>query len=210
GKMRTLHLSWMAFFITFVVWFNAAPLLQAIALSFGVSPQEIVALVTVNVAIAVPARVVVGMLTDRYGPRRLYWLLLIVCSVPCFWVAMAESLGEAALAGFFVGLIGAGFVIGIRLVREWFPANELGTAEGIYGGWGNFGSAAAAFTLPAIALAFGGDDGWRYAIALTGLLSLGFGVVFYFTVRDTPRGSTYFKPKTLGAMEVTSVGDLYL
>jgi NNP family nitrate/nitrite transporter-like MFS transporter len=211
GKMRTLHLSWMAFFITFVVWFNAAPLLQAIAASLGVSSREIVALVTVNVAIAVPARVLIGMLTDRYGPRIVYSALLIVGSIPCLMFAMADTLGEAALARFFVGIIGAGFVIGIRLVSEWFPANELGTAEGIYGGWGNFGSAAAAFTLPSIAaLWVGGEDGWRYAVGLTAIMSFVGGIVFYIMVRDTPKGSTYFKPKNLGAMEVTSVGDLFL
>lgn len=210
GKMKILHLSWIAFFITFVVWFNAAPLLQAIALSLGVTTQELVALATVNVAIAVPARVVIGMLTDRYGPRMMYSLLLIIGSLPCFWFAVAQTLEEAALARFFCGFIGAGFVIGIRLVSEWFPANELGTAEGIYGGWGNFGSAAAAFTLPALALWIGGENGWRYAIALTGLLSFGFGFVFYALARDTPKGSTYFKPKSLGAMEVTSKGDLVL
>lgn len=210
GKMRTLHLSWMAFFITFVVWFNAAPMLQAIALSLGVTAGELVALATVNVAIAIPARVIIGMLTDRYGPRLMYSLLLILGSLPCFWFATVTSLEEAALARFFVGTAGAGFVIGIRLVSEWFPANELGTAEGIYGGWGNFGSAAAAFTLPTLALMFGGDDGWRYAVAITGLMSLLFGFVFYHYVRDTPKGSTYFKPRTMGAMEVTSAGDLYL
>lgn len=210
GKMKILHLSWIAFFITFVVWFNAAPLLQAIALSLGVSTQQLVALATVNVAIAVPARVVVGMLTDNYGPRIMYSVLLVLGSLPCFWFALADTLAEAALARFFCGFIGAGFVIGIRLVSEWFPANELGTAEGIYGGWGNFGSAAAAFTLPALALWFGGENGWRYAIALTGMLSLGFGIVFYALARDTPKGSTYFRPKSLGAMEVTSVGDLVL
>lgn len=210
GKMRTLHLAWMAFFITFVVWFNAAPLLQAIALDLGVSAQEIVALVTVNVALAVPARVVVGMLTDKYGPRLVYALLLGLGALPCFWFAMADTLEEAAVARFFVGLVGAGFVVGIRLVSEWFPANELGTAEGIYGGWGNFGSAAAAFTLPSLALWFGGEAGWRYAVAATGVLSLAFSFIFYALARDTPQGSTYFKPRRLGAMEVTSVGDLYL
>lgn len=210
GKMKILHLSWMAFFITFVVWFNAAPLLQAISLSLGVTPQQMVVMATLNVALAVPARVVVGMLVDKYGPRIMYSLLLILGSLPCFWFAMADSLGEAALARLFCGVIGAGFVIGIRLVSEWFPANELGTAEGIYGGWGNFGSAAAAFSLPALALWFGGDDGWRYAIGLTGLLSLGFGFVFYTQASDTPKGSTYFKPKSLGAMEVTSGGDLVM
>jgi MFS transporter, NNP family, nitrate/nitrite transporter len=209
GKMKILHMSWFVFFITFVVWFNAAPLMAAIANSLGVTAKQLVVLATVNVAIAVPSRVLIGMLTDKYGPRIMYSLLLIIGAIPCFWFAMADSLGEAALARFFCGFIGAGFVIGIRLVSEWFPANELGTAEGIYGGWGNFGSAAAAFTLPTIALWFGGDDGWRYAVAITGLMALIGGVVFYFNVTDTPKGSTYFKPKSMGAMEVTSVGDLW-
>jgi NNP family nitrate/nitrite transporter-like MFS transporter len=210
GRIRTLHYSWFAFFITFVVWFNAAPLMQAIGTSLGVSPAELVVLATVNVALAVPARVLIGMLVDRYGPRLMYSGLLVLGALPCFWFATVDTLGEAALARFFCGAIGAGFVIGIRLISEWFPHHELGIAEGLYGGWGNFGSAAAAFTLPVIALWFGGEDGWRYAVALTGFMSLVFGFVFYYGVRDTPLGATYFKPKTLGAMEVTSVGDLVL
>jgi NNP family nitrate/nitrite transporter-like MFS transporter len=124
--------------------------------------------------------------------------------------AFANSFEQAAISRFLLGFIGAGFVIGIRMVSEWFPANELGTAEGIYGGWGNFGSAAAAMTLPTFALLFGGEDGWRYAIALTGVLSLLFSVIWYMNVSDTPKGSTYFKPKQTGAMEVTSVPDFYL
>ncbi|HSR02006.1 MAG TPA: MFS transporter, partial [Methylophilaceae bacterium] len=90
-----------------------------------------------------------------------------------------------------------------------FPHKELGTAEGIYGGWGNFGSAAAAFTLPTIALLFGGEEGWRYAIAITGVLSLFAGVMYYFNTSDTPKGSTYFKPKHMGSMEITSKGDFF-
>ncbi|WP_430462370.1 NarK family nitrate/nitrite MFS transporter [Thalassolituus sp. LLYu03] len=209
GKMKTLHLSWIAFFITFVVWFNHAPLLQAIAASLGLTPAEIKTLLILNVALTIPARVVIGMLTDRFGPRIIYSLLLAVCSVPCFMFALADDFVQAAIARFLLGFIGAGFVIGIRLVSEWFPANELGTAEGIYGGWGNFGSAAAAFTLPVLALVLGGDDGWRWAIGLTGVMSLAFSFVFYFNVSDTPKGSTYFRPKNIGAMEVTSKGDFF-
>jgi NNP family nitrate/nitrite transporter-like MFS transporter len=210
GKMKILHMSWLVFFVTFIVWFNAAPLMQAIALSLGVTAQQLVVLATVNVAIAVPSRVVIGMLTDKYGPRIMYSVLLVLGSLPCFWFATVDTLAEAALARFFCGFIGAGFVIGIRLVSEWFPANELGTAEGIYGGWGNFGSSVAAFTLPVIALWIGGEDGWRYAIAMTGAICFIMGFVFYFNVRDTPKGSTYFKPKSMGAMEVTSVSDLVM
>ena len=210
GKMKVLHLSWLAFFITFVVWFNHAPLLAVIASSLGLSDSEIKTLLILNVALTIPARVIIGMLTDKYGPRITYSLLMGVCSIPCFMFAMATNFEQAALARFFLGFIGAGFVVGIRMVSEWFPANELGTAEGIYGGWGNFGSAAAAMSLPAIALLFGGEDGWRYAVGLSGMMSLAFSFIWYFNVNDTPKGSTYFKPKQNGAMEVTSTGDFYL
>ncbi|MFA0055006.1 NarK family nitrate/nitrite MFS transporter [Vibrio echinoideorum] len=209
GKMKTLHLSWMAFFITFVVWFNFAPLLQMVKTSLGLSTEEIKTLLILNVALTIPARVAVGMLTDRYGPRLVYSSLLAICSIPCFMFAMADSFIQAAIARFLLGFIGAGFVVGIRLVSEWFPHNELGTAEGIYGGWGNFGSAAAAFTLPTLALAFGGEDGWRYAVGITGVMSLAFSFVFYKNVTDTPKGSTYFKPAQVTAMEVTSKGDFF-
>ncbi|MFA0660091.1 NarK family nitrate/nitrite MFS transporter [Vibrio splendidus] len=209
GKMKTLHLSWMAFFITFVVWFNFAPLLQMVKTSLGLSTEEIKTLLILNVALTIPARVAIGMLTDRYGPRLVYSSLLAICSIPCFMFAMADSFIQAAIARFLLGFIGAGFVVGIRLVSEWFPHNELGTAEGIYGGWGNFGSAAAAFTLPTLALAFGGEDGWRYAVGITGLMSLAFSFVFYKNVTDTPKGSTYFKPAQVTAMEVTSKGDFF-
>ena len=210
GKMKVLHLSWMAFFITFAVWFNFAPLLHAVKESLGLTTEEIKTLLILNVALTIPARVIIGSLTDKYGPRIVYSALLAVCAIPCFMFAFAQTFIQAAIARFALGFIGAGFVIGIRLVSEWFPHNELGTAEGIYGGWGNFGSAAAAFSLPTIALMFGGEDGWRYAMAVTGVMSLIFSAVFYTNISDTPKGSTYFKPANLTAMEVTSKGDFFL
>lgn len=210
GKMKILHLSWFAFFITFMVWFNLAPFLQSVKESLGLTTAEIKTLLILNVAFTIPARVVIGMLTDKYGPRIVYSALLAICSIPCFAFALSETFIQAAISRFALGFIGAGFVVGIRLVSEWFPHNELGTAEGIYGGWGNFGSAAAAFTLPTIAVMFGGEDGWRYAMAITGVMSLLFSFVFYANVTDTPKGSTYFRPKNLGAMEVTSTGDFFL
>ena len=65
-------------------------------------------------------------------------------------------------------------------------------------------------TLPTVALMFGGESGWRYALAFTGVLSLVYSVIYFFSVSDTPKGSTYFKPKKAGAMEVSSKGDFFL
>ncbi|WP_078084339.1 NarK family nitrate/nitrite MFS transporter [Microbulbifer mangrovi] len=210
GKIRVLHLTWIAFFITFFAWFNHAPLLMAIADSLSLTSEQVKTLLILNVALTIPARVIIGMLTDKYGPRLTYSLLLAIGSIPCFIFAMADSFIAAAIGRFLLGFIGAGFVIGIRMVSEWFPAKQLGTAEGIYGGWGNFGSAAGAMTLPTIALLFGGEDGWRYAIGITGVIALVYSVIYYRSVTDTPKGGTYFKPKQIGGMEVSSPSDFVL
>ncbi len=209
GKIRTLHLTWFAFFISFAVWFNHAPLLAAIQETFQLTKQEVKALLIINVALTIPARIVVGMLVDKYGPRIMYSSLLFISSWLCFIFAMADSYQMLLLSRFLLGFVGAGFVIGIRMIGEWFPAKQTGTAQGIYGGWGNFGSAASAMTLPSLALWFGGDDGWRYAIASTGAIALVYSFVYYRLARNTPKGSTYFKPKKTGAMEVTSKGDFF-
>lgn len=209
-KIKTLHLTWFAFFLTFVMWFNHAPILADLKQALSLTDAQIKALLILNVALTIPARIVVGILVDKFGPRIMYSVLLFLSSIFCLGFAFANTFESLALFRFLLGFVGAGFVIGIRLVSEWFPSNQVGTAEGIYGGWGNFGSAAAAMTLPTIALMFGGADGWRYALASVGVFSMGYALVFYYAARNTPKGSVYFKPKKSGAMEVTSWGDLWL
>lgn len=209
GKMKILHMSWLAFFISFVMWFNHAPLMLVIAESLKLSQPEIKTILILNVALTIPSRIAIGILVDKFGPKRTYSTLLAIGSIPCFMFAAAEDFQQLALARFLMGFVGAGFVIGIRMVGEWFPARQLGIAEGIYGGWGNFGSAAAAIVLPSLALAFGGENGWRYAIGCTGVIAITYSVVYFFSVSDTPKGSTYFKPKKSGAMEVSSIRDLF-
>lgn len=208
-KIKMLHLTWFAFFLTFVIWFAHAPLLIHIKQALALSDAQIKALLILNVAITIPARIVVGMLVDRYGPRIIYSIVLFISALLCIGFAFAQTYAALALFRFLLGFVGAGFVIGIRLVGEWFPHHQVGTAEGIYGGWGNFGSAAAAMTLPALALGFGGEDGWRYAIGSIGVISAVYALVFYHFARNTPKGSMYFKPKKNGAMVVTSWGALW-
>ena len=209
GKTKILHMSWLAFFISFMVWFNHAPLMLVIAKTLGLTSAEIKIILILNVALTIPARIIIGVLVDKFGPKRTYSTLLASSSIPCFMFAFANNFEQLALARFLLGFVGAGFVIGIRMVGEWFPAKQVGLAEGIYGGWGNFGSAAAAGALPILSLMYGGDEGWRYAIASTGIIALVYSVIYFFNVSDTPKGSTYFKPKKSGAMEVTTKGDMY-
>jgi MFS transporter, NNP family, nitrate/nitrite transporter len=209
-KIKVLHLSWLAFFVTFIVWFNHAPLMDSIRQTFGLTKQQVGALFIMNVALTIPARIAVGILVDKLGPRLMYSILLAISGVLCIAFAMATSFEMLAITRLLLGFVGAGFVVGIRMIAEWFPAKETGYAQGIYAGLGNFGSAVASITLPTIAYLIGGADGWRWAIGTTGVIALIYAVIYYASVTDTPKGSTYFSPKKAGALEVTSRDDFLL
>ncbi len=203
GRWRVLHLTWMAFVLSFVVWFNFAPFAGTIGDQLGLSKAQLGTLALCNVALTVPARILVGMALDRFGPRRVYGTILIYAAIPCTVFAMSSSYPMLVASRLALGVVGAGFVVGIRMVSEWFPAKEVGLAEGVYGGWGNFGSAAAAFSLPIVAGIIGGDAGWRWSIGVTGLVAAAYGIVYLRSVADTPAGRSFDRPKRQGALEVT-------
>ncbi len=209
-KIRVLHLGWIAFFITFFMWFCHASLMPLIKEYFQLTDGQAKALLVLNVALTIPARTIVGMLVDKYGPRLMFTAILIISGILCLGFSMSQNYNQLALMRFLLGFSGAGFVIGIRLMTEWFPVKQAGTAQGIYGGWGNFGAAAAGFILPALAATIGGEEGWRYAVASGGVVAIVYAFVFYRFVSNTPKGSTYFSPKKMGAMEVTSKFDFFL
>ena len=210
GKYRILHLTWFAFFMTFVVWLSLGPMMPFIQEALGLSEQQAKVLLILNVAMTIPARIVVGMLVDKIGPKIMFSSILILGGLVSIAFSWMQSYEQLALLRFLSGFIGAGFVVGIRMISEWFPAKQTGTAQGIYGGWGNFGSAGAAVSLPFIAASFGDVDGWRYAITIASILAIAYGIFYYFNVSNTPKGSTYFKPKKSGAMEVSNIKDLVL
>lgn len=204
GKYRILHLTWFAFFLSFVVWFNFAPFANTIAEQLGLTPAQKKTIGLCNVALTVPARVFIGMALDRWGPRRVYGTILLFAVIPNTVFAFAQSFEAMVFSRLALSVVGAGFVVGIRMVSEWFPPREVGTAEGVYGGWGNFGSAAAAFTLPVVAGIVGGDDGWRWAMFTVGVVAAVYGLCYLRLVQDTPDGVEYARPRRQGALEVTS------
>ena len=213
--IRILHFTWIAFFITFYVWFNMAPLATTMLASVGwLTKEHIKVLAICNVALTIPARIIVGALVDRYGPRITYSLLMVVLAIPAIAFAFGNSFLQLLIARLFVSAIGAGFVIGIRMTGQWFPAKYIGRAEGFYAGWGNFGSAAAAMTMPWIATHFfAGPNAWRYALASNAVVCFLYGIAYYFLVRDVPKeGATksyhFVKAKKAGPMEVSSYKDL--
>ncbi|WP_299779445.1 MFS transporter [uncultured Roseobacter sp.] len=211
-EIRALHLTWIAFFITFYVWFNMAPLASSmLAANDWLTRDDIRLFAIANVALTIPARIIVGMALDHWGPRRVFSVLMVTMAVPTLFFAFGDSKMQLFISRLVLSSVGASFVIGIHMTALWFKPRDIGFAEGFYAGWGNFGSAAAALTIPTVALTiFGGDDGWRYAIATSGVVMAVYGVFYWFAITDGPTKDTHKKPRKAMALEVSTYRDLAL
>lgn len=213
GPYKILNLAWMAFFLTFVVWFSYAPFATTIAKDLSLSPGQAKTITLCNLALTIPARIIMGMVLDRFGPRITYSGLLIFSAFPTLAFAMAQDFNQLVISRLLLGIVGAGFVVGIRLVAEWIPEKQIGIAQGIYGGWGNFGSFGSNALLPVVAASTAflsaGQVNWRFAIGSTGVIAALFGIFFYFNVQNTPPGKVYQRPAKSGGMEVTSARSFF-
>ncbi|NYS25507.1 MFS transporter [Rhodobacteraceae bacterium 2376] len=212
AEIKALHLTWIAFFMSFYVWFNMAPLASSMLASVDWLTRDDIRLFAIaNVALTIPARIIVGMALDRYGPRRVFSVLMILMAIPTWVFAFGDSREVLFMSRLVLSSIGASFVVTIHMIALWFPPRSIGFAEGFGAGWGNFGSAAAAITLPTIALhMYGGEDGWRWAMATSGLVIAAYGVFYWFAITDGPTADTHKKPRKASALEVSSWRDLVL
>lgn len=200
-KQKILLHSTIAFFITFTIWFNLPPL----ALEMGLTVEEIKKLLLINIALTIPARILIGFLVDRFGPRIVYTVLLNIVGVLAILFTFAQTYEWMAFVRFLQGVTGAGFVVGIRLISEWYDHKKIGLAEGIYGGWGNFGAAAAALSLPIISAYLGG---WQQAMIVSGLLAIVYSFVFYRSVMDLPSGAVFHRPSGSFLLPTATLKDL--
>ena len=209
-QSRTLHLTWIAFFLTFVAWFNMAPFNTTIMHQLDLKEAEINILMICNVALTIPARIAIGSLTDQYGPQKVFSCLLLFAGLICFTFSMSQNFESLLINRLLMGIVGGGFVVGIKMIAEWFPENKMGTAQGIYAGWGNFGAAAAAFSLPLIAIPFSIETGWRIATAFSGILCIIWAFVYFRFCQDIPERNKDYKIDIHGTLEVHSKKDLVL
>src|SRR3954463_3749158 len=82
APMRAFHMSWFAFFLCFFSWFGIAPLMSVVRGEMKLTKDQVGWCILGSVAITVIARMAIGRICDRYGPRRTYTLLLMIGSLP--------------------------------------------------------------------------------------------------------------------------------
>jgi MFS transporter, NNP family, nitrate/nitrite transporter len=187
--VRVLILNTLAFTVCFAAWMTNG-VLATFLVDNGLEHWDKVQLgwlIGVPVLTGSVLRLPVGVLTDKYGGRRVYALLMLLSAVPMWLLSYASGYREFLWCSLGFGVSGASFAVGIAYTSVWFPKERQGTALGIFGA-GNAGSALTSLCAPKILqwLTGGGAnlEGWRnlpriYAVALAGMA-----VVFWLLTHE--------------------------
>ena len=202
APMRAFHLSWFAFFLSFVAWFGIAPLMAVVRDDLKLTKAQIGNTVIASVAITIFARLLTGWLCDRFGPRRTYSALLVFGALPVMGIGLSHSYSSFFFFRLAIGLIGASFVLTQYHTSIMFSPSVVGTANAVTAGWGNLGGGVTQWVMPLLMgaiVGLGADKflSWRLAMIVPGVLMLCTGIAYYRLTEDTPNG-TPFEPRTGG------------
>ena len=193
--MRAFHMSWFAFFLCFFSWFGVAPLMKVVRDEMGLTQSQVGWCIIGSVAITILARIAIGLVCDRVGPRLAYTWLLVLGSLPVVGIGLAHNFQTFLLFRIAIGMIGAAFVITQYHTSVMFASNCIGTANATTAGWGNMGGGVTQMVMPMVFAFFAGTVGlgaywgWRASMIAAGSLCLLTGIAYYFLTQDTPHGN---------------------
>ena len=194
-QMRAFHMSWIAFFFCFFAWFGIAPLMAVVRDELKLDKNQVGWCIIGSVAITIFARLFVGWLCDRIGPRLAYSGLLLIGSIPVMAIGFAYDYTTFILFRIAIGIIGAAFVVTQYHTSIMFAPNCVGTANATVAGWGNLGGGVTQMVMPLIFAGFVGILGystasaWRASMFAAGVVCALLGVAYYFLTQDTPAGN---------------------
>lgn len=192
--MRAFHMSWLAFFVSFFAWFAIAPLMPVIKQQFGLNKAQVANINIAAVGITILVRLIIGPLTDKYGPRKAYVSLLTLGAIPVMGIAFAHSYTTFLIFRLMIGAVGASFVVTQYHTSVMFAPNVVGSANAASAGWGNAGGGVTQSTMPWILASLLGLGvaqglGWRVSMVFPGLLMLVVAVMYWKFTQDCPQGN---------------------
>jgi NNP family nitrate/nitrite transporter-like MFS transporter len=194
-QMQTFHITWLTFFFCFFAWFGIAPLMPLVAEQLHLTKAQKGNIGIASVSATIIARLVIGRLVDKWGPRKTYTLLLVLSAIPVLLIGLSNSYISFLLFRLSIGVIGASFVITQYHTSIMFAPNIKGTANAVAGGWGNTGGGATQIIMPLIAAGFVGlgwvstANSWRLAMIVPGIILVIMSFVYYRYTKDTPAGN---------------------
>ncbi|MBT2701311.1 NarK/NasA family nitrate transporter [Bacillus sp. ISL-40] len=184
GQTSVLVLSTISMIVSFAVWSVFAPIAVALQEIYHLSTTEKSILIATPVLLGSLMRIPMGILTDRYGGRRIYALTMLFLILPMVGAGFAHSYVMMLFWAFFIGMAGTTFAVSITYVSRLYPPQKQGLILGI-AGMGNLGSAVASFLIPMIFTSYGmAWVFWSLAIAI-GVMS----ITFWIGTQDSQRPS---------------------
>jgi len=177
---RMLAVATVGFALTFWAWALLSPLGATLREQLGATAFQQALLVAVPVIVGSLGRIPVGALTDRLGARRMFPVVALLTVLPVLYLGhFADSLTGYLIGGFFLGLGGTTFAIGIPFVNAWYPPARRGLALGIFG-VGMGGTAISAFTTVQLTKAIGPS----FPFDLVAVVLVVYAAAAYLLLRD--------------------------
>ena len=177
-----LGLATVGFLVNFWAWALISPLGVAYREQLGLTAFQQALLVAVPVVVGSVGRIPVGALTDRLGARVMFPAVSFLTILPVLFVGLfGDTYPLLLIGGFFLGLGGTAFAVGVPLVNAWYPPARRGLALGVFG-MGMGGTAVSAFTTVQLATRFGR----AFPFLLVAVVLAVYGVVAALLLRDAP------------------------
>lgn len=164
-KKIQLPLQTISLVLGFSVWVILSSLMPFIKETIKLTPSQLTMVTAIPILFGSIMRVPVGFWTNRYGARKLFAISFILLLAPVYWVSQANSFGDLIIGGFFLGIGGAVFSVGVTSLPKYYPKERHGFVNGIYG-IGNLGTALSTFGAPVIA----NQIGWSKTVMLYSIL----------------------------------------
>ncbi len=184
GNALVLTIATLAFGLTFGLWILMGPLSAIIKTQWHLSYTANSVLIALPILMGSVMRIPMGMLTDKYGGRIVMSCLLLGCSIIAASAYFVQNYALLLVVGFFYGMCGTSFAVGIAQTTRWYPARKQGLALAIFG-TGNVGTVLAALFAAKITKSwFGGD--WHPTFPVYALPLFIMSFVYFFTVRNAP------------------------
>ncbi len=154
SSRRHLPLGTISFTLCFAAWGMISAFAPRFRETFHLTASQTALLIAVPVLLGSLARIPMGMLSDRFGGRPVFTVLMVVSAIPVFFVPRVTTYEHLLTVAFFLGLAGSSFAVGVSYVSRWTPEERQGSALGVYG-LGNIGQSFAVFLGPVLAGALG-------------------------------------------------------
>jgi NNP family nitrate/nitrite transporter-like MFS transporter len=164
-----------AFTVCFMVWMMFAVIGIPIKQNLGLNETQFGVLVALPVLTGSLIRLPLGMWTDRFGGRIVFFILMLSTIAPIWMISRATEFWHFLVTGLFVGVAGGSFTVGIAYCARWFPRQRQGFAMGIFG-MGNTGAAVTKLVAPTIVVSYG----WAMVPQVYAVLMTVTAILFWF------------------------------